>query len=103
MNFWGSFLKNNKPFKFIQKGGKEKTFNSYGKSLMDFIFSRDDVDDLYSRFASDESYFKQLSESFDKKSEGYKQAYSIALKNLNKKYNNKYKEEDLDLKYVENS
>lgn len=103
LNFWGSFLKNNKPFKFIQKGGKEKTFNSYGKSLMDFIFSRDDVDDLYSRFASDESYFKQLSESFDKKSEGYKQAYSIALKNLNKKYNNKYKEEDLDLKYVENS
>ena len=103
LNFWGFFLKNNKPFTFIQKGGKKKIFNSYGKSLMDFIFSRDDVDDLYKRFASDKSYLNQLLESFNKKSEGYKQAYLIALKNLNKKYNNKYNEEDLELKYDEDS
>ena len=103
LNFWGSFLQNNKPFTFIQKGGKKKIFNSYGKSLMDFIFSRDDVDDLYKRFASDKSYLNQLLESFNKKSEGYKQAYLIALKNLNKKYNNKYNEEDLELKYDEDS
>jgi len=95
-NFWDSFLKNSKPFEF-KEGGETKKFNSYNKDLMNFIFKRDDVDDLYEKFISDKSYIKHILENLDNKSEDYKRAYLITLKNLNKKYNGKYKDGDLEL------
>jgi hypothetical protein len=95
-NFWDSFLKNSKPFEF-KEGGETKKFNSYSKDLMNFIFKRDDVDDLYEKFISDKSYIKHILENLDNKSEDYKRAYLITLKNLNKKYNGKYKDGDLEL------
>ena len=94
-NFWDSFLKNSKPFEF-KEGGKTKKFNSYGKDLMDFIFKRDDVNYLYKKFASDDDYINNILET---KNEDYKGAYKIILKNLNKKYNEKYKDEDLEFQF----
>ena len=94
-NFWDSFLKNSKPFEF-KEGGKTKKFNSYGKDLMDFIFKRDDVDYLYKKFASDDDYINNI---LNEKDEDYKGAYKITLKNLNKKYNEKYKDEDLEFQF----
>lgn len=94
-NFWNSFLKNSKPFEF-KEGGKTKKFNSYGKDLMDFIFKRDDVDYLYKKFASDDNYINNI---LNEKDEDYKGAYKITLKNLNKKYNEKYKDEDLEFQF----
>ena len=44
--FWDPFLKNSQPFKFT-KNGKEFVFKSYSTALMNFIFSREDVNDLY--------------------------------------------------------
>jgi hypothetical protein len=95
-NFWDSFFKNSKPFEFEEEG-ETKKFNSYGKDLMSFIFKRDNVDDLYKKFVSDKIYIKDILENLDDKSEGYKRAYLITLKSLNKKYNGKYKDEDLEL------
>ena len=95
-NFWDSFFKNSKPFEFEEEG-ETKKFNSYGKDLMNFIFKRDNVDDLYKKFVSDKIYIKDILENLDDKSEGYKRAYLITLKSLNKKYNGKYKDEDLEL------
>ena len=95
-NFWDSFFKNSKPFEFEEEG-ETKKFNSYGKDLMNFIFKRDNVDDLYKEFVSDKIYIKDILENLGDKSEGYKRAYLITLKSLNKKYNGKYKDEDLEL------
>ena len=95
-NFWDSFLKNSKPFEFSIEGGGTKIFNSYGKDLMDFIFKRDDVDYLYNKFASDVSYIKHILKKLNK-SKDYNRAYLITIKGLNKKYNGKYIDEDLDL------
>jgi hypothetical protein len=95
-NFWDPFLKNSQPFKFT-KNGKEFVFKSYSTSLMNFIFSREDVNDLYEKFLSDKIYIEKILQSLDDKSEGYKQAYLISLKNFSKKYNKNYKEGDLEL------
>ena len=95
-NFWDPFLKNSQPFKFT-KNGKEFVFKSYSTSLMNFIFSREDVNNLYEKFIYDKIYLEKILESIDDKSEGYKQAYLISLKNFSKKYNKNYKEGDLEL------
>ena len=95
-NFWDPFLKNSQPFKFT-KNGKEFVFKSYSTALMNFIFSREDVNNLYEKFLSDKIYIEKILESLDDKSEGYKQAYLISLKNISKKYNKNYKEGDLEL------
>ena len=94
--FWDPFLKNSQPFKFT-KNGKEFVFKSYSTALMNFIFSREDVNDLYEKFLSDKIYIEKILQSLDDKSEGYKQAYLISLKNFSKKYNKNYKEGDLEL------
>ena len=57
-NFWKQFFIKSQPFKFTQNG-KELVFKSFNRSLMEFIFSRDDVNKLYEKFASDKSYHIQ--------------------------------------------
>ena len=64
---------------------------------MRFIFSRVDVDYLYKKFVSDNSYLEGIFKNLEDKSEGYKEAYYIALKSLNKKYSEYYKVGDLEL------
>ena len=94
-NFWKQFFIKSQPFKFTQNG-KELVFKSFNRSLMEFIFSRDDVNKLYEKFASDKSYHiqKKIKEK-DKNQDN--NTYEIYLKNFNKKYNKKYEEKDLEL------
>ena len=94
-NFWKQFFIKSQPFKFTQNG-KELVFKSFNRSLMEFIFSRDDVNKLYEKFASDKSYHiqKKIKEK-DKNLDN--NTYEIYLKNFNKKYNKKYEEKDLEL------
>ena len=94
-NFWKQFFIKSQPFKFTQNG-KELVFKSFNRSLMEFIFSRDDANKLYEKFASDKSYHiqKKIKEK-DKNQDN--NTYEIYLKNFNKKYNKKYEEKDLEL------
>jgi len=87
--FWKQFLENKKTphFKYRQNG-KEIEFKSFCKDLMEFIFSRDDMNILYEKFVPYEILH------LDKSDHDIK-VYLTYLKNFNKKYNPKCKESDL--------
>ena len=56
--FWNEFLENkNTPFYFTQ-GGKRISFGGFNKKLMKFIFSKNGVNILYSKFISESKYVK---------------------------------------------
>ena len=93
--FWEKFIYIKKePFKYT-KNGKEFVFNSFNQSLMEFIFSKNDVNILYEKFISDTSFREQKNVKKKDKCEYDKLSYEIYLKNFNKIYNPNYKEKDL--------
>ena len=95
--FWDKFIYLKKePFKYT-KNGKEFVFNSFNQDLMEFVFSKNDVNILYEKFISDKSYREQKKVKKKDKCENDKLAYEIYLKNFNKIYNPNYKEKDLVL------
>ena len=95
--FWDNFIYLKKePFKYT-KNGKEFVFNSFNQDLMEFVFSKNDVNILYEKFISDKSYREQKKVKKKDKCENDKLAYEIYLKNFNKIYNPNYKEKDLVL------
>ena len=99
-SFWEQFLNGKKtpPFKYVLND-KEFTFNSFNRRLMDFIFSRRDVNVIYEKFVSDriESFKKKLKEK--DKYEDINYGYEIYLYNFNRIYNRNYKINDLILKF----
>jgi hypothetical protein len=96
--FWDQFLYNGKtpPFKYSMNG-KEFNFKSFSHKLMNFIFSREDLNMLYEKFVSDKSFHIQKREANKFKNEYDRNAYETYLKNFNKIYNKNYKENDLIL------
>ena len=96
--FWKQFLKNKKTphFKYRQNG-KEIEFKSFCKDLMEFIFSREDINILYEKFISYERVHLNKKLQNKEKSEYDIHVDLIYLKNFNKKYNPKCKESDLIL------
>ena len=96
--FWDQFLYNGKtpPFKYSMKG-KEFNFKSFSHKLMNFIFSKEDLNMLYEKFVSDTNFHIQKRESNKYKNEYDRNAYETYLKNFNKIYNKNYKENDLIL------
>ena len=96
--FWKQFLENKKTphFKYRQNG-KEIEFKSFCKDLMEFIFSREDINILYEKFISYERVHLNKKLQNKEKSEYDIHVDLIYLKNFNKKYNPKCKESDLIL------
>ena len=100
--FWNEFLENkNPPFNYTNEG-KKICFKSYNKNLMNFIFSRQGVNTLYTRFIlenKDVKFDKIFSKKKIKKSPDY---YTIAFykfyrENLNKLYSQDYSEFEINV------
>ena len=100
--FWNEFLENkNPPFNYTNDG-KKICFKSYNKNLMNFIFSRQGVNTLYTRFIlenKDVKFDKIFSKKKIKKSPDY---YTIAFykfyrENLNKLYSQDYSEFEINV------
>jgi len=100
--FWNEFLENkNPPFNYTNEG-KKICFKSYNKNLMNFIFSRQGVNTLYTRFIlenKDVKFDKIFSKKKIKKSADY---YTIAFykfyrENLNKLYSQDYSEFEINV------
>ena len=100
--FWNEFFANkNPPFNYTNDG-KKICFKSYNKNLMNFIFSRQGVNTLYTRFIlenKDAKFDKIFSKKKIKKSPDY---YTIAFykfyrENLNKLYSQDYSEFEINV------
>ena len=100
--FWNEFFANkNPPFNYTNDE-KKICFKSYNKNLMNFIFSRQGVNTLYTRFIlenKDTKFDKIFSKKKIKKSPDY---YTIAFykfyrENLNKLYSQDYSEFEINV------
>ena len=100
--FWNEFFANkNPPFNYTNDG-KKICFKSYNKNLMNFIFSRQGVNTLYTRFIlenKDAKFDKIFSKKKNKKNPDY---YTIAFykfyrENLNKLYSQDYSEFEINV------
>ena len=94
--FWEQFLFKPKtpPFKY-NINGQEIPFKCFNHKLMNFIFSKEDVNILYEKFIDDTDYHIQRKETYKFKNEDKRKAYETYLKNFNKIYNKNYKENNL--------
>ena len=100
--FWNEFLENNNPPFNYTNEGKKIYFKSYNKNLMNFIFSRQGANTLYTRFISenkDVKFDKIFSKKKIKKSPDYytKAFYKFYRENLNKLYSQDYSEFEINV------
>jgi len=100
--FWNEFLESKTPpFGFTQ-GGKKIFFRSYNRKLMNFIFSRNGANVLYTKFILENRDIKVdriFSKKHLKKGPDY---YTIAFykyyrENLNRLYSKEYSEMEIDV------
>ena len=100
--FWNEFIESKTPpFGFTQ-GGKKIFFRSYNRKLMNFIFSRNGANALYTKFILENRDIKVdriFSKKHLKKGPDY---YTIAFykyyrENLNRLYSKEYSEMEIDV------
>ena len=77
---------------------KRKKIKSYSHELMKYIFSKDEISNIYENFLKDNVFHKKFISQNKKRTE-YKNnnSYQLYKKNLHKIYCKKYKESDFEL------
>ena len=100
--FWNEFLENKNPPFYFTQGGKRVNFGGYNKKFMKFIFSKNGVNILYSKFISESKYVKFDKIFAKKKSKKRPDYYTIAFykfyrENLNKLYSKDFSDSEINV------
>ena len=100
--FWNEFLENKNPPFYFTQGGKRISFGGFNKKLMKFIFSKNGVNILYSRFISESKYAKFDKIFSKKKSKKRPDYYTMAFykfyrENLNKLYSQDFSDSEINV------
>ena len=100
--FWNEFLENKNPPFYFTQGGKRISFGGFNKKLMKFIFSKNGVIILYSRFISENKYAKFDKIFSKKKSKKRPDYYTMAFykfyrENLNKLYSQDFSDSEINV------
>lgn len=105
--FWKEFLENKNPPFIFTIDGKNFTFKSYSQNFMNFIFSKNCVNTLYTRFISETKEDLKIDKIFSKKKikktpDNYTISfYKYYRKNLHKLYSQDYSDLDLTFDDIE--